>query len=349
MAAARSRNRGAGPSSDGASRRSSARRSAQPRRRPPARPRPRPRRRQLDPDQVRERRIARAPAAARARRRGSRPRRGRPRADRGRVGRQRLHQHAPAALAAPAAAGELGDQREGPLLGAEVGEPEGRVGVDDDAEDDVGEVVALGDHLGADEDPGVRLVEAAEDLRMAARGRRRCRSRGGTPGTGATSSASSASIRSVPAPARARLTEPQSRAGLRDRLRVPAVVAAERLLGAVDDERDVAVGALPGMPAGAAGQVRRPAAPVDHHDRLAAARRRAGRARARVVGCSGPGLRGAAAHVEHLDRRQRAAVDALGSSRRSSASQLSGRGVAVPATRVAPASAARRRATSRAS
>ena len=78
---------------------------------------------------------------------------------------------------------------------------------------------------------------------------------------------------------------------------------------AVDDQRDVAVGAAPVPPARTAGKPGREAAPVDHHDRLRAGvphlaqRLPGGRvqgARARV------GL----AHVEHLDRRHAAPVDA---------------------------------------
>ena len=76
-----------------------------------------------------------APRGARAPRRGSRRRRGAPRAsDRRRVGRGGLDDHAPAARPAPGAAGELGDERERALLGAEVGEAQRLVGVEDDAE-----------------------------------------------------------------------------------------------------------------------------------------------------------------------------------------------------------------------
>ena len=86
-------------------------------------------------------------------------------ADRRRVGRQGLHEHAAAARSAPGAAGQLGDEREGALLGAEVGEAQGRVGVEHDAEVDVGEVVALGHHLRADEHAARRLLEGGEHAR----------------------------------------------------------------------------------------------------------------------------------------------------------------------------------------
>src|SRR5919201_3502895 len=81
-------------------------------------------------------------------------------ADRGRLGRQGLDQHPAAALAAAASPGELRDQGEGALLRTEVREAERGVGVEDDAEDDVREVVALGDTLGSDQDAGLSLVEA---------------------------------------------------------------------------------------------------------------------------------------------------------------------------------------------
>ncbi len=82
--------------------------------------------------------------------------------------RQGLDDHLSPGLAAAAAPGELGDHREGALLGAEVGEAQRRVGVEDRAQRHLGEVVALGDHLGADQDRAARLVEAAEDAGVGA-------------------------------------------------------------------------------------------------------------------------------------------------------------------------------------
>ena len=72
--------------------------------------------------------------------------------DRARLGRDALHQHATLA-AAPDAPGELCDQRECALLRTEVGEAQGGVGVKHHPERHVAEVVALGDHLRADQDP----------------------------------------------------------------------------------------------------------------------------------------------------------------------------------------------------
>ena len=72
---------------------------------------------------------------------------------------KRLDEDATSLLAAAGSAGYLGDEVEGSFGGAEVGEMEGRVGVDDAYEGDVGEVEPLGDHLGAEEDLDVAVLE----------------------------------------------------------------------------------------------------------------------------------------------------------------------------------------------
>src|SRR5262249_11941011 len=94
-------------------------------------------------------------------------------------------------------------------------------------------------------------------------------------------------------------------AAARDALAVAAVVAGERVLGAVPDQRDVAVPALPPPPAVSAGEEVRPAAAVEEDDRLAGGGERAAGVRVqRVVG---------AAHVEHAHGREVAAAgDARG-------------------------------------
>ena len=159
-----------------------------------------------DADQRRERRVARAPRGAPARRRGSRRRRGaRRRRSRARRARASARARGRAVPAAPGAAGELRDERERALLGAEVGEAQRLVGVEHDAERHVGEVVALGDHLRADEHARAAPVEALQ----RARDRALAAARGvgvepqdrelGSP----SASSSSVSSRSVPAPWRA--------------------------------------------------------------------------------------------------------------------------------------------------
>ncbi len=88
------------------------------------------------------------------------------------VGLERLHDHAPRRRA-PAAAGELGDELEGTLLGAEVRHREAGIGVDDCGEGDVVEVVPLGDHLSAEQDGAVGAAEALQRLlKLGGPGRR---------------------------------------------------------------------------------------------------------------------------------------------------------------------------------
>src|SRR5256885_16911267 len=70
--------------------------------------------------------------------------------DRARVRLERLHQHASRRVAA-ASAGELRQQLERALLGAEVRQAETRVRVDDGREGDARKVMALRHHLRADQ------------------------------------------------------------------------------------------------------------------------------------------------------------------------------------------------------
>src|SRR6187399_1464571 len=84
-------------------------------------------------------------------------------AERRGVGLEGLHDDAPRCVA-PAAARELGDELERPLLRAEVRQREARVGVDDGRERDPGHVMALRDHLRPDEDGPLGRAEALEDV-----------------------------------------------------------------------------------------------------------------------------------------------------------------------------------------
>src|SRR3954468_5426829 len=150
----------------------------------------------------------------------------------------------PPARGAPAgAAGELRDEREGPLLGAEVGEAQRRVGVEHDAERHVGEVVALGDHLGPDEHPALRLLERSEH-------------RGGPGRVRVEAEHGMAGLRELvlePLGAGAVPADGHRPAGVAapgDGLAVPAVMAGEQRLAAVQHERDVAVRVHPHLAAG---------------------------------------------------------------------------------------------------
>ena len=143
--------------------------------------------------------------------------------------------------APPGPPGELHDQVEGPLLGAEARVLQRRVGVDGRGDRDVGQVVALRDHLRAQEDRGARARELGEQPAHGAAARRaravhaHQAGRGHEPGQ----------RRLEPLGARA-LAREAGRAARRahagHRLRVAAVVADEAARALVVDEGDVAAG-----------------------------------------------------------------------------------------------------------
>ena len=74
----------------------------------------------------------------------------------------RLHQHAAGKLSAAGAAGDLRQQLEDALGGAEVGQPESGVRAHHADQRDAVDVVALGDHLRADEKIDLACVEPGE-------------------------------------------------------------------------------------------------------------------------------------------------------------------------------------------
>ena len=129
--------------------------------------------------------------------------------ERRRVRLERLHDHLPGRVAA-AAAGELRHELEGALLGAEVGQREPGVGVDDGGERDAGEVMALRDHLRADEHGAVGGGEAVERLAQRAAASTAVSASSRIRSSSGTRFASSASSRCVPAPIRASSAEPQA-------------------------------------------------------------------------------------------------------------------------------------------
>ena len=89
-------------------------------------------------------------------------------------------------LAASGASGNLGEELEGALGGAEVGEAESDVGTDDADQRDAVNVVALGDHLRADEQIEFAFVQSRSGCARSLRGRGRCRGRGGRCGPAGT-------------------------------------------------------------------------------------------------------------------------------------------------------------------
>src|SRR5581483_8744317 len=168
----------------------------------------------------------------------------------------------------PAPAGELGEELERPLLGAEVGEAEAGVGVDDGGELDAGEVVSLRDHLRADEDGAVGGGEALERRAELAGLRDGVRVEADPLELG------DALLELALEPLRAgadpgELGGAAGGARLLRRLARAAVVAAERSVP-VQRQRDVAVGAAAGGAAGAAVEGGRDPAAVEEEDRLAA-------------------------------------------------------------------------------
>ena len=124
------------------------------------------------------------------------------------VGHEGLHHHAPRLAAAPGAARHLGEELEGALGGAEVGQVEAEVRVHDADQADAREVVALGDHLGADHDVDAPLAERAQHALGGAAAARDVAVEARDARLGKRARTSS-STRSVPTPSSALSSEPQ--------------------------------------------------------------------------------------------------------------------------------------------
>ena len=224
-------------------------------------------------------------------------------AQRPRVRVERLDDHAAAAGPAAAAARELGHERERALLGAEVGEAERGVGVDDHSQRDIGEVVPLRHHLGPHQHAGPRGVEAPEQVEHRAPARygvgvqAEHRQRG--------DHALELALEPLGAGAVAG-DRHRAAVGARARhgLAVTAVVAGDAPGGPVEHQRHVALRAFPDPAARPAREEVGPAAPVEQDDRLLLARadsiQRFPRARVEQPR--------RAEHAHELDRRERPAV-----------------------------------------
>ena len=218
--------------------------------------------------------------------------------DRAGVGLERLHEHAARRIAA-AAAGELRDQLERPLLGAEVGHREAGVGVDHRGQLDTREVMALGDHLRAEQHGAIGRGEALQ--RGVEKLRRLCRV--GVKAGSARVGGTHARARAQPlrAGTEARKVYRQARGTcLRHRFGVAAVVTAQRVV-AVQHERNVAVRTANRLAAGATVKRGRNTAAVEQQNRLAAAlldRSQLGEERRRQR------IAGLAAQVDDLHARQ---------------------------------------------
>ena len=86
-----------------------------------------------------------------------------------------LDQHAPGLVAAPGASGDLLDLLEAALGGAQVTALQGQVGIDHPDQGQIGEVVALGDQLRADDDVDLASVHCRDEFGGAWPATRWCR------------------------------------------------------------------------------------------------------------------------------------------------------------------------------
>ena len=186
--------------------------------------------------------------------------------ERARVGLERLDENESGRVP-PASPGELGDELERPLLGPEVGQRESSVGIDDGGELDAGEVVALGDHLRADEH---RPVGSSEPRQRVAEGPRplRCVSVQPDP-LQLRHAAGELAFESLGARADADELGRPARRARRERGLVAAAVVAAQALVPVQGQGDIAQRAPARPAARAAVERRRDTAPVEEENRLA--------------------------------------------------------------------------------
>ena len=114
------------------------------------------------------------------------------------VGQVALQDHLARHVAAPGAARHLGQELERALGRAEVGQAEAHVGVDHAHQRHARKVVALRDHLGADQDVGLPRLERGQRLRHHPAPGARGRGRGGRPAPRAAPPRTASTTRSVP-------------------------------------------------------------------------------------------------------------------------------------------------------
>src|SRR5262249_30909698 len=180
---------------------------------------------------------------------------------------ERLHEDAARRVAA-AAAGELGEELERALLGAEVRQAEPGVGVDDRRELDAREVVGLRDPLRPHEDGTFGPPERSGRLAQLLGPGDRVRVEPDPLELG--DMALELALEPLrPGSDPRKLGRAAGRTGLVGRLAGAAVVAAKRPIP-VQREGDVAVAAAPGGATGAAVEGGSDTAPVEQQDRPAA-------------------------------------------------------------------------------
>ena len=255
----------------------------------------------------------------------------------------------------PGSTGDLRQQLEGPLARPVVGQVEGDVGRDDRRERDRWQVEALRGELGPDEHVDAAVAEVVVDRLEAAAGGERvgveprdlqCREAGSQLGLDALRAGAE-----VPDPGAAAARAALGRSG-----GAPAVMAAQRTPGQVIDERKVAVRAAQALAAVAAEDEGRRSAAVDDQDRLLGpapqGRERLGQRRTRRSTDCPPASSARRSTTEIDGTPADPALDeprALGMAAADAAPGSRDRASRVPSTSRAPARAARRRATQRAS
>lgn len=217
-------------------------------------------------------------------------------------------------FAASGASGDLGEELEGAFGGAEVGEVEGEVGIENADEGDVGEVEAFGDHLGADEEVdflGAEVAQGVAELVFAVHdvGVDAGDASGGEDGAqgGFSSFGSEAAEEQRGGVA---LGAFFGREGTH-----AADVADEAVVGFVEGEGDVAVGAADGGAAVEAGDGGVESAAVEKKDDLFALVEPALNGDAQDFGEDGDAVFGFAffeAHVDDADQREGFVVGAFG-------------------------------------
>ena len=215
--------------------------------------------------------------------------------------------------APPRAAGDLGEQLEGPLRRPEVRQLEGEVGVEDADQGDAREIEPLGDHLRAEEQVELAGAEVREHLAELVLARH---------GVGVDARHAGAgeelgddllgALRAMALPA----DVGRAARGARGRGRRPVVaeVAAHGAVGPVQRQRHAAMRAGRRDAAGRADARARVAAAVEEEDGLLAAGEALAEGVDELPGEDGDalGVERLAAHVDDAEGGQRAVVDAAG-------------------------------------
>ena len=223
------------------------------------------------------------------------------------IGQMGLDQHLARFLGAPGTAGHLDDLLGHALAGAEVGGKQPAVGVQHGDQGHLGKVVALGEHLGADQDAGRAAVDGSQQLAQGVLARR-----------GVAVDAQHRDVREQQLQAflgafgagthRTQVELAAGGAVARGRLALIAMVAAQLAGAAVIGHAGVAARAL-GQPAAiVAEQGGGEAAAIEEHQHLLAAFQ--GRAHGLEQRLGQAAVQGATAHVQALEARRLGATGA---------------------------------------